>query len=224
MQRIIISFTLFLTLAIPVQAAETKYVIDEILITMRTGMGSEFQILRTLPSGTALEILQINDAAGYALARTKSGAEGWVLTQYLSDKPIHRDRLAAAKSRVAALEKENNQLKSSSNKLGKQSGELEKEWKNLSVENEKLKKELSKVKEVSRQPLKIAEENKKLKTESMSIEKEVNMLRQENQVLTDRSAKEWLLVGAGILFIGIIFGLVFPKFRSSRKSGWDSSL
>ena len=224
MQRIIISFSLFLTLAVPVQAAQTKYVIDEILITMRTGMGPKFQILRTLPSGTALEILQVNDAAGYALARTKSGAEGWVLTQYLSNKPIHRDRLAAAKKRIATLEKENSQLKTSSNKLGKQSGDLEKEWKSLNIENEKLKKEFARIKEVSRQPLKIAKENKKLKTASMGIEKEVNMLRQENQVLKDRSAKEWLLVGAGILFFGIIFGLIFPKIRSSRKSGWDSSL
>jgi len=222
-QRLIILFSLIFTF-LPAQAAEVKYVIDQIKITMRSGMGSEFQILRALPSGTRLDILQVNDKTGYSLARTKSGVEGWVLTQYLSSKPIHRDRLVIANKKIAALKKENNLLKSSTDKLGEQSGNLEKEWKSLIADNKKLKKEISQLKRISKQPLKIAEENQKLKTESMGNEMEVNMLRQENQVLKDRSSKEWLFVGAGILLVGIIFGLVFPKIRGTRKSGWDSSL
>jgi len=223
--RLILLFTLSLSVALPSQAATTKYVIDHILITMRSGMGSEFQILRTLPSGTALEILQTNDDTGYSLARSvKSGVEGWVLTQYLSDTPIHRDRLVVAEKKIAALEKENNRLKKSAGKLGKQSTTKEKESKDLLSKNEKLSKELAILKNVSIDPLKFAEENKKLKTESMSIDKEINMLRQENQALKDRSEKEWLLTGAGILFAGIVFGFIFPKIRSTRKSGYDSSL
>ncbi len=222
--RLIFLFVLSLLAAAPIQAATTKYVIDHILITMRSGMGSQFQILRTLPSGTKLEILQVNEETGYSLARTvKSGFEGWVLTQYLSSTPIHRDRLAEVEKKLAAVEKENTQLKASSGKPGKQSSDMEKEWKSLRAENKKLSAELTKIKNMSNDPNKISEENEKLKTVSVGIEKEINMLRQENQALKDSTNKQWLLTGAGILFAGIVLGFIIPKIRP-RRSGYDSSL
>lgn len=222
--KLILIFVL-ITASMPLYAATTKYVIDQILITMRSGQGSQFQIIRTLPSGTELEILQTNEETGYSLARSvKSGAEGWVLTQYLRDTPIHRDQLAKAEKKIKLLEEENSRLKNSTSTIGKQSSELELEVKKLSKENSKMSKELARIRETAKQPLKIAEDNAKLRTESMAIDKEVSMLRQENQALKDRSAKEWMLAGAGILFVGVIFGLVLPKIRSARKSSWDSSL
>lgn len=222
--RLIFLFVLSLLVVAPIQAATTKYVIDNILITMRSGMGSQFQILRTLPSGTKLEILQVNEETGYSLARTvKNGFEGWVLTQYLSSTPIHRDRLAEVEKKLAVIEKENAQLKNSSGKLAKQSSNTENEWKSLRAENKKLSAELTKIKNISKNPRKISEKNEKLKTASAEIEKEINMLRQENQALKDRANKQWLLTGAGILFAGIVLGFIIPQIRP-RRSGYDSSL
>ena len=42
--------------------AETRWVSDQLVITLRTGQGNQYQILKTLPSGTKLEVLnQINE-------------------------------------------------------------------------------------------------------------------------------------------------------------------
>lgn len=224
MKRKIILLAVFVTTAFSAQAATTKYVIDEILITMRSGQGSQFQILRNLPSGTRLEILQTDEGSGYSLARTPKGTEGWVLTQYLSNQPIHKDRLQTAMKRIARLEEENKSLKDRASSSGKQASDLEKELKSLTADNEKMNKELLRIREISKRPMKIAEENQTLKTESVKIEKEVNMLRQENQALKDRSTKETLLAGAGILIVGLILGFVLPKLKSTRRTGWDSSL
>ena len=224
MKHLFILLAVFVSSALPVQAA-TKYVIDEITITMRSGKGSQFQILRTLPSGTALEIMQADDGSGYALAKSvKSGVEGWVLSQYLSNQPIHKDRLATAMTRIAKLEKENKSLKETASVSSSESSTMQKEIKSLTSDNEKMNKELIRIREISKRPMKIANENKNLKTESIKIEKEVSMLRQENQALKDRSTKEWFLAGAGILFFGIIFGLILPKFKSSRRTNYDSAL
>ena len=224
MKHLLILLAVFVTSALPVQAA-TKYVIDEITVTMRSGKGSQFQILRTLPSGTALEVLQTDNDSGYSLAKSvKSGVEGWVLTQYLSNQPIHRDRLATAMQRITKLEKENKSLKESASDTGRASSSMQKDIKSLTSDNEKMNKELIRIRDIAKRPMKIASENKNLKEESIKIDKEVNMLRQENQALKDRSTKEWFLAGAGILFFGIIFGLILPKFKSSRRSNYDSAL
>lgn len=224
MTRLFILLAVFVSPAMSAQAATTKYVIDEILITMRSGQGSQFQILRTLPSGTPLEILQSEEKSGYSLARTQKGTEGWVLTQYLSNQPIHRDRLETALKRLAKLEQENKELRQNASSKGKQASDLERELKSLTEDNEKMNKELIRIKNISKKPMKLAEENKVLKTDTVKMEKEVNMLRQENQSLKDRSTKEWILAGAGVLFFGIVFGLILPNFKSSRRTSWDSSL
>jgi len=189
---------------------------------MRIGMGSEFQILRTLPSGTELDILQVNETTGYSLARTvKNPVEGWVLTQYLSNKPIHRDRLEKVEKKLAALEKENAQLKGSSDSFDKQSNAMELDWKTLQTKNSKLAAELNKIKRIARNPVKISEENEKLKIATIEMEKEVSMLRQENQALKDRGNTAGWVTGAGILIAGLILGIIAPLVRG-RRSGYQS--
>jgi len=55
------SITLVLALVlglVTTAMAETRYVSDRLEIQMRTGKGTQFRILRMLPSGTAVEILE----------------------------------------------------------------------------------------------------------------------------------------------------------------------
>ena len=61
--------------------AETRYVSDRLDIQMRTGKGTKFRILRMLPSGTAVEVLETDTANGYTRVRTPGGVEGWVLSR-----------------------------------------------------------------------------------------------------------------------------------------------
>jgi len=226
--RLIILFVASFIFTAPPYAAENaasnKYVIDHILITMRSGMGSEFQILRTLPSGTELEILQVNQETGYSLARTvKNKVEGWVLTQYLSSTPIHRDRLAKIEKKLAAVEKENAQLKSNSKKSGKQSSVLQKEWDSLQAVNDKLTMDLNRIKNITKNPVKLSAENATLKSASNEMEKEITFLRKENQVLKNSSENDGYITGASILIAGLILGFIIPMIKI-RRSGYNSSL
>jgi SH3 domain protein len=41
-------------------------------------------------------------------------------------------------------------------------------------------------------------------------------------VLQDSSNREWFLTGAGVIIIGILIGLIAPRLRPKKKSGWDS--
>jgi SH3 domain protein len=203
-------------------AARTVYVVDEIVITLRSGQGTQYQILRTIPTGTPLELLESNEETGYSKVRMKNGTEGWVLTQYLTETPTHKARLAVAEKNIKNLKTENKTLKDELEKSRSAKNVLQKDWDNLSVENEKMKKELNRIRDISEQPLRLADENKKLQAENLANERNLQMLTQENQALKDRSDRDWFLTGAAVLILGLLIGFILPKIHRSKKSGWDS--
>ena len=42
----------------------------------------------------------------------------------------------------------------------------------------------------------------------------------ENAALGGRSSQNWFIVGAGVLFGGIVIGLIAPSLRRKRRSDW----
>ena len=220
-KRLLILFIFLLTSTF-VYAANTVYVTDEIVITLRSGQGTKYQILRTIPTGTPLELLENNEETGYSKVRMKNGTEGWVLTQYLMETPIHKDRLAVAEKQLQSLKADNKKLKEELEKIRGAKNELQKEWGKLTVETEKMKKELNQIREISEHPLRLAEENKKLQAKTLANERNLQMLTQENQALKDRSDRNWFLTGAAVLLLGILLGFILPKIHRSKKSGWGS--
>lgn len=209
-----------LILPILVQAQNIQYVSDQLIITMRTGQGSQYQILKTLPSGTRLEVLETNDETGYAKVRIPDGLEGWVLNRFLSEEPIAREKLAAARSKLQRLIEQNNALKEELANLKNSKTDLEAERNALLSQNETAKTELERLNQVAAQPIQLDKQNRDLKQQNISLEKELQLIQQENQVLKDRSQREWFIAGAGVLLGGMLLGLILPKLRWRKKSNW----
>lgn len=200
--------------------AEVRYVIDKLIITMRSGQSNQHQILRTWPSNTKLEILETGDK--YSKARGPDGTEGWVLNQYITAKPTAKLRLAAAQQAQAKAEKENAELKAQLAELQGKGNKLSKERSQLSRENKKQMEELKHLRRVAAKPLKLENENQRLKKELLELESKHELLLQENQMLGDSSDRDWFLNGAGVIILGIIIGLVAPRIKPRKKSSWGS--
>ena len=214
--------SLFLTsmlLPILVQAQNTQYVSDYLVITMRSGQGSQYQILKTLPSGTRLVVLETSDT-GYSKVRNSEGMEGWVLSRYLSPEPIAREKLAAVQARLKRLKDQNSKLKQELTTLQNSQRDLEAERTALASKTESANTELERLQQVAAQPILLDKQNRELKQQNVSLEKELQLLHQENQSLKDRSQREWFIAGAGVLLGGLILGLIIPKLRWRKKSNW----
>jgi SH3 domain protein len=214
--------SLFLTaliLPILVQAQNMQYVSDHLIITMRSGQGSQYQILKTLPSGTRLEVLETSDT-GYTKVRIADGQEGWVLTRYLIEEPIAKEKLAAAENKLQRLREQNNALKEELANLKNSSADLEAERSALLSQAESAKADLERLNKVAAQPVVLDKQNRDLKQQNVSLEKELQLMQQENQALKDRSQREWFIAGAGVLLGGMLLGLIIPKLRWRKKSGW----
>lgn len=200
-------------------AEDIQYVSDQLVITLRTGQGSTYQIIRTLPSGTKLDVLEMTDT-GYARVRTENGDEGWIRSQYLSPEPIARIKLQAAEKNLTKLKAENAALKEETKKLHKQRHELKSKNKDLLARVKTAESELSRLGEVAAKPILLDRENRKLQQQNISLEKKLQMMAQENQVLKDRSQREWFIAGAVVLLGGIFLGLLLPKIRWKKKNSW----
>jgi len=51
----------------------------------------------------------------------------------------------------------------------------------------------------------------------------VESLKQQNRDLGNDSTQRWFLIGAGVVLLGIILGLILPHLRfQRRKSSWGS--
>ena len=202
--------------------AETRYVSDSLEITMRSGKGTNFGITRMLRSGTSVEVLATDKKTGYTQVRTKSGKEGWVLSRFLMKGQAARDRLATAEKNLAELELENRKLTTATTALTREKTGLEKNLQALEGESRGVSQELSEIKRTASSAIAIDSENKDLKGRMVSLERRLQTVQQENETLKDRTARDWFMVGAAVVLLGVIVGLIIPKIRFRKKSSWDT--
>ena len=202
--------------------AETRYVSDRLEITMRSGKSTGHGILRMLRSGTQVQVLETDKASGYSRIKTRSGKEGWVLTRFLMNGPAARDRLAEAEKRLAELELENRKLNTAMAALREEVSSVEQQRQSLDSEHRDVSQELAEIKRTASSALAIDNENKELKSRMVALERSLQTVQQENENLKDRTARDWFMVGAGVVLLGIIVGLIIPRIRWRKKSSWDT--
>ncbi len=188
-----------------ISAAESKFV--EVEVTLRTGQGTEFNIVRMIRSGSAVEVLEEDRQKGYTKVRTPEGADGWILSRYLTDAPIGQEQLVAARQKVDQLTRENREL----------TGERDRYMKDADA----LAEELARLKDLSSNALSLEETNKQLRSTLVQDQKTIERLQAENQLLISKGSREWFIAGGGVLAFGIFLGVVLPRIRWRRKRSWS---
>ena len=202
-------------------AQEISYVTDQLTITMRSGESTQHKIIRSLKSGTKLEIIESNKDSGFSRARTQGGTEGWVLTRFLTSQPSARQRLETANSTIKKLDKELSELRSEVKKSNSERSSLSKTSSSLEKENSKLNKELTQIKEISRNAISLSEDNKSLREKLIRLETDLQAIEQHNSILKDRSSRDWFITGTLVTIFGILIGLLVPRMRVKPKSKWN---
>jgi len=222
-KKIITSLLLVLPLLAPVTSiAETsRYVSDELEITMRTGQGVKFGIRKMLLSGTKLDVIE-TDPAGYSKVRTNKGVSGWVLTRYLTNTPSARNQLSSSKQKIANLELELAKYKEEIQALSSQNTTSGSENLSLKETSQRLKTELDDLRKTASNAVALNNENRQLKEKLQQADNQMQSLLIENGTLKDSDAKSWFLIGAAVLFGGLILGLILPRLRLQKKDSWGS--
>lgn len=189
------------------------FVTDQLQVELRSGQGTRYPVKKLLASGTPLTILDRNPASGYSRVKVESGEEGWVLTKYLSTEPAARGRLEAAEAERRKLEQELVALRG-----GKEVPDPETQR----AEIDRLNTELIAIRQASTNAVQILEERDRLHQRVIGLERDLETLRREKHALDGDYRQNWFLIGAGVLFGGIVLGLLLPKLGWRKKSSWDS--
>ena len=219
MKRLLTTLLLAFATASSVLAADIQYVSDQLIITLRSGQGNTYEILKTLPTGSRLEVLETTQT-GYTRVRTGDGTEGWVRSQYLIDEPTAAMQLERVSRQLERFQEQNEKLRETLSQVQKERAELTAERDKLLKQYQEASNRLEHLKEVAARPILLDKENRELQQKNVALEKELQILNQQNQVLKDRAKREWFIAGAGVLLGGLILGLLIPRIRWKKRSSW----
>jgi len=232
MSVFLLIFAIILTVTIKSVFAETRYVSDKLIISVRDGQNQDDNILGYIKTGTAVDVLEEKER--YLRIKTEDGLEGWVQTQYIiSEKPNARiiedlrneindlnkkiefskneqgslsDNLLVTKRiyevRIRELEKEVNVNQKNTAKAKSELIELNKKYKKLLSNSENTDELIRKLKKSKKL-------DSKLKTE-------INNLKKDSQNPLKSSIIQPFLAGAGVFFVGFILGGLARRKKSSK--------
>ncbi len=196
--------------------AETRYISDQLIVTVRSGKGNQYKILETLPTATPVKVLE--DGKTYVKVITPKGTEGYIQSHYVSKAQPKSYQITQLKKELKALqqqlaeEQQNVQTAQKEANIQKQkitelTQQLDQTRAKLSQTGSDYKALLNKSDNV----LSLSNENDKLIEENHLLNSELLLLREENQKFHRSNMIQWFLAGAGVLFLGWIIGKLSRK-------------
>jgi len=212
--------------------ADTRYVSDRIIISVRDGQDQNAAVLGYLETAAPVEILE--EKGDFLRIRTEDGIEGWVRTQYIvSEKPkaLIIDNL---KNEIEALNKEiktiKNEEDSASNTLSESKKMYQEKIKELKEEvniNQKfaakaksdfieLNKKYTTLLNNSKNTEKLINEVEKLKKLNTELNTEVKSLRKDRKNPLKSIKIQSFIAGAGVLLLGFILGGSAKKRKKTK--------
>lgn len=209
---------LFVLCSIATAQAKTVWVDDQLYLPVRSGAGSQYRIIENaVPSGTPLEVIETSDS-GYTHVRTAKGNNGWVSSQYLSDTPIAADRLKTVTRQLDQAKSELSSLKDKLNAVSEERDNLSDAESSLSTRSDELQQELRRIKSIASDSINLERRNRELLEESQKLRNDLEVLTAENERLEASKESDFMLVGAGLVFGGVLLALIIPMLKPTRKT------
>jgi len=212
------------TLPAGIVCAETQYVSDQLIITMREGQGNKYKIIKTLKAGTPLEIIE--ESEQYLKVRTGSGSEGWVLKQYVTRETPKPEIIAGLEKEIDRLNRKieeykkdkeslqdklktatsdhNNKIRGLQQNVSESKGKVEQTSRDLKVMSEKYDALLKDSKDV----VLLVQDRDNMKASNSELQIRTEQLQKENYELKQSQRIWWFVAGGGVFFVGWIVGKI----------------
>jgi SH3 domain protein len=241
MSRMILGKTVFAIFFItafilPVSAssvlAETRYVSDRLIVSVRDGQDQNAAVLGYIETGASVDILE--EKENLLKIRTKDGIEGWVRAQYIVSEKPKALIVENMKNEITALNKEIETLKnnqdSASNTLSESKKMYQEKIEELKEEvsiNQKfaakaksdfiqLNKKYTTLLKNSENTEKLIGEVERLKKLNVELNIEVKSLRKDRKNPLKSNWIQSFIAGAGVLLFGFILGGSVKKKKRAR--------
>ena len=198
------SLLLLLALCLSVDGHSTTtaaYVAQGAKAELKSGLSKTDKLIRSLDPGTPLTVLKKNAKLGYTKVQTASGEAGWLPSRVLTSEPPPPPPTVTPAVAAETPAKSPQQLQ---------------------AELDNLQTELQAVRQASANVLRIQAERDLLEENVISLRKELETALREKSVLNDDQKQAWFLIGGGVLFAGILLGVLLPRLSVRRQNSWSS--
>ena len=214
--------------------AETIYVGDRLVVTLREIPEDSAPTIATLNTDDAAELLEEGDV--YFKVKLPDGTEGYIKKQYLTrnrpkslviadlEKKLAQQKQAVAEIKASMsssqsdLQKSQAELKNNLSDLKQQLAEKDQQLadsaKQLEAATKKIEaveKSYQTLQENSGDVVNIVKAREALQKENDRLTDELNTMREDNVYLLTTFYIKWFLAGAGVMFVGWMIG------KSSRR-------
>jgi SH3 domain protein len=202
-------------------AAETLYVSDQFEVPLRRGTTTEHAIVRMLPSGTPVELLESDSGNKHSRVRTASGVEGYIESRYLMPDPAARDQLTELRRRLSSANDEQGGLSRQVDELGQQLAAAQRSAADLTASRDEMAAELERIKAISAKSVELDQHNKELEQQLAAGEQRIRALTDENAALHKHTTRDWFLAGGGLTLFSLLLGIGVTRVRWRRRSRYS---
>ena len=210
----VIILTLVL-LTFKVSAESFVYITDQLDIPIRSDQSFGQNIIRLLPSGTELSLLQSTED-GWAQVQFDDTI-GWIKSFYISNEPPAREELKKLTRTYNANKLLLSKLTSEKEVLETKLLTLKQENTDLVIQSSKSKAEKEHIEKIYQDALKLEHENEKHIQEKLQLKAELQLSENNTQIQKDTSSRNWFIVGAIVLFFGMVIGFIIPGLLNRRR-------
>ena len=204
-----------LIITFKVSAESFVYITDELDLPIRSDKNFGNNIIRLLPSGTELSLLQSTED-GWAQIKFDDTI-GWIKSFYLSPDPSSREKLKKLTRSYNANKLLISKLSEEKESLEKQLQFLKQENTDLLVQSSKSQAEKEHIEQIYQDALKLEHENDKLTQEKLQLKAELQLSENNTQIQKDTSSRNWFIVGAIVLFFGMMIGFIVTNLLKRKR-------
>lgn len=218
----ILSAFFILILTFSLAQAETVFVADDLNLSLRNSANIHGKVLKSLPTGTPLTLIDKQSKGEFIHVRLIDGTEGYIKSSYTKKQPPALDPKDTAGKTIALLQSDNAALRTELNTLKDSLTPGTTLEKSLATERDELARELNDLKKTAASSFQLKNDHDQLQERFVNVERELQQFKLENQALKDTASQDWFLYGGLLSLAGVILGFILPKLSFRRKSGWDS--
>lgn len=197
--------------------ARTMYVSDIFEIVVRSEKNSETgrNIIKLLPTGTAVEVIDMDDS--WATIRLPDGRTGYTLKRYLLTRLPYKltaeklqEEVEEQRQRLVTLTEQLTELQEEHRRLQDTSREQELQLTDVTTKYEQLRQDATEF-------LQLRADYTHLQQAHQQSQQQLNELQDSHLLLKKSRNLSWFLSGAGVMLAGWIIGMITERFRGRRK-------
>jgi SH3 domain protein len=182
------------------------------------------EILQLMPHGSAVDVLERKDV--HARIKTNTGIEGWVRAADLSASDVSTAALSAQieglQQEAAQREVETNRLREDLRSKQQQTLAIEAELAEVRAAYKRAREEYERLEQDSKDTVTLRKQIEELQSRVLGREREIQTLQQEIELIEDRSGRDWFLIGALVVLIGVGVGLLIGRMGGGRKTNSEN--